>query len=371
MAHSKLSQTQHGEKYRITLIVGARPQFVKLGPLVRSLAQAGNVQHTVIHTGQHYDANMSDVFFQELEIPEPDFNLGVNGSRHGATTGRMIEEIESILLDVRPHAVVVVGDTNSTLAGAIAASKVDTLLVHVEAGLRSRNRKMPEEQNRITTDHLSDLLFAPTTLAVENLNAEGIFENIELVGDPMYDAALFALAKASKTGNCLDDLGLRGTRYSVVTLHRAENTASRERLGEILDYVRNVSAEMPIIFPLHPRTAQAIAAFGLSLTGLRCIAPLGYLDLQALLAGCELVMTDSGGVQREAYFHRRMCVTLRDETEWGETVDAGWNRLWTDADWKTPRIEITDYGDGHAADLISSKIIDFISAKMSRDSRAS
>ncbi|MBM3489282.1 MAG: UDP-N-acetylglucosamine 2-epimerase (non-hydrolyzing) [Alphaproteobacteria bacterium] len=331
-------------------VVGARPQFVKAAAVSRALRTAG-LPETMLHTGQHYDADMSQVFFDELDIPAPRHNLGVHGGRHGEMTGRMLLALEPILLAEKPDWVLVYGDTNSTLAAALAAAKLNLRVAHVEAGLRSFNRRMPEELNRLLTDHLSALLFCPTRAAVANLAREGIKAGVHHVGDVMYDATLHAKAAAGRRSDILLRLGLVPGRYDVATLHRAENTDDAQRLKRLTDWLKERAAVRPVVLPLHPRTRAAVTAAGLDLAGLAVIPPASYLDMAALVADAAAVYTDSGGLQKEAYFHRKPCVTLREETEWVETVAAGWNRLWQGPGF-APRSEISDYGDGQAAQRI-------------------
>jgi UDP-GlcNAc3NAcA epimerase len=335
---------------RIVTIVGARPQFIKAFPLSQAFAESGDFNEIMIHTGQHFDKNMSEIFFTELGIPRPKYNLGINSGTHGTMTGRMLECIEIVLLQERPDAVLVFGDTDSTLAGALAASKLYFPMIHVEAGLRSYNRHMPEEINRVVTDHVSSILLCPTTASVENLAREGITQGVHKVGDLMYDAALIGTRLASKHSTIVRDLGLKRKGYGVATVHRAQNTADLKALAHILEFIAEQAKTRPIVFPLHPRTRNAArtAKFSLARKGVEIIEPVGYLDMCQLLNGAAVVLTDSGGMQKEAYFHRVPCVTLRSETEWVETIDAGWNRLWTTANY-LPRKEIAEYGDGHAA----------------------
>ena len=285
----------------------------------------------LVHTGQHYDENMSEVFFQELEIPKPDYYLGIGSGTHGAQTGRMLEAIEQVLLQIVPDLVLVYGDTNSTLAGALAAVKLHVPVAHVEAGLRSYNRRMPEEINRVLTDHASDLLFAPTEAAVENLKQEGISSNrIFLVGDVMYDASLYYGAKAERESRILQQLGLRPKQYVLATIHRAENTDDAQRLRSIFDGLELAAKEIPVIIPLHPRTREALkqeAQLSKVAQHVLVIQPVGYLDMVMLEKHSRLIATDSGGVQKEAFFYNVPCMTLRSETEWVELVELGWNRL--------------------------------------------
>jgi UDP-GlcNAc3NAcA epimerase len=336
---------------KIATIVGARPQFVKAAAISRAVAAAPGAEECLIHTGQHFDDGMSAIFFRELEIPDPAYNLGIASQSHGAMTGRMMEAIERILLEVKPDLVLVYGDTNSTLAGSLAAAKLHIPVGHVEAGLRSYNRRMPEEINRVVTDHVALHHFCPTAASVENLAREGVVDNVHHVGDVMFDATLFAMKAAARSG-IVAALGLEGRSYSVCTIHRAENTDSEAALGEVCAYLGEAARERPMVIPLHPRTRQALARFGLSLEPAIMIAPLGYFDLHALIAGAEMVYTDSGGVQKEAYFHGKPCVTLRDETEWVETIAYGWNRLWHEPRYLAPRRPIADYGEGKAAEKI-------------------
>lgn len=331
----------------IVTVVGARPQFVKAATVSRVFARRRSVRELLVHTGQHFDADMSDVFFEELAIPTPHRHLGISGSGHGAMTGRMLEALESALLADRPDAVLVYGDTNSTLAGALAAAKLHIPVVHVEAGLRSYNRAMPEEINRVLTDHVSRLLLCPTSAAVANLAREGVVDGVQSVGDVMYDAMLHAASASPRTAGH----GLEVDQpFGLCTIHRAENTDDVQRLSQILDYIEEQARHRLIVLPVHPRTRQRIEMLGRELVGVRLVSPQGYFAMQRLLATCDIVLTDSGGVQKEAYFHRKPCVTLRDETEWVETIEAGWNRLWMSPDWSAPRRDIVDYGAGDAAE---------------------
>ena len=311
---------------KVVAIVGARPQFVKAAVVSRAFRRQPGAQEILVHTGQHFDPNMSQVFFDEMEIPQPDHNLGVGGGTHGQNTGRMIEKIEEVLLAERPDWVLVYGDTDSTLAGALAAVKIHVPVAHVEAGLRSFNRRMPEEVNRVLTDHAADLLFAPTDLAVGNLRNEGLSgAKVVRSGDVMYDAALHYRNSARRpAGATLPESG-----FVLCTLHRAENTDHPDRLRSILDALEAIAEEMPVVLPVHPRTRQAMARLGFRPKGspLRVVDPVGYLEMIWWLERCRMVMTDSGGLQKEAYFFQKPCVTLRDETEWVELVEAGANVL--------------------------------------------
>jgi UDP-GlcNAc3NAcA epimerase len=345
---------------RVVTVVGARPQFVKAAPVSRALRE----RHTeiLVHTGQHYDAAMSAAFFRDLEIPEPDVNLEVGSGSHGAMTGEMLRRLEPVLLEQEPDGVVVYGDTNSTLAGALATAKVAysdgrrPWLAHVEAGLRSFNRAMPEERNRVVADHLADLLLAPTAVAVSHLAREGLAARAELVGDVMVDAHAWAVDRA---GDHLPPAARDHERYVLLTMHRAENVEHPERFRRILD---GLALDLPVIFPVHPRTRAAIerGAGGLP-DNVLPIDPVGYLEMVALESRAHAIATDSGGVQKEAYLSGVPCVTLRSETEWTETVDAGWNRV-VDDDPGALRSALADadfmdrarsrpdlYGDGHAA----------------------
>ncbi|MHC2461168.1 non-hydrolyzing UDP-N-acetylglucosamine 2-epimerase [Bradyrhizobium embrapense] len=342
---------------KILTIVGARPQFIKAAAVSRAIRETDGLTEVMVHTGQHFDPNMSDVFFEELDIPRPRHHLDINGGGHGDMTGRMLMAIEPILLEEKPDWVVVYGDTNSTLAGALAASKLHIPVAHVEAGLRSFNRRMPEEINRVVTDHLSALQLCPTTAAVTNLAAEGVTAGVHHVGDVMYDATLFVTDKAEKSSAILSNLGLAPKAYALATIHRAENTGDRQQLLAVVQFLQDQSRKFPVVLPLHPRTRQAALAMGVDLDGLKVIDPVGYLDMAKLLHSALEVYTDSGGVQKEAYFHRVPCITLRDETEWTETITHGWNRLWRQSS-QAARRDIDEYGTGraayHVARLLSS-----------------
>ena len=309
---------------KVATIVGARPQFVKAAVVSRAFGEHPKaVQEVLIHTGQHYDANMSEVFFEELDIPKPAYNLGIGGGTHGQNTGRMIEQIEQVLLTERPDWVLVYGDTDSTLAGALAAVKLHVPVAHVEAGLRSFNRRMPEEINRVLTDHAADLLFTPTDTATGNLANESIPEDrVRQVGDVMYDAALFYAARAEARSRILETLGLAPKSYVLATVHRAENTDDRGRLGRILDGF--TASNATVVWPMHPRTRGRLRYYDLELPGnVRAIEPVGYLDMVMLERHATVIATDSGGVQKEAFFLGVPGVVLREETEWVELVDAG------------------------------------------------
>ena len=352
----------------IVTIVGARPQFIKAAVVSRAIknktANSQNIiNESIIHTGQHYDPNMSDVFFEEMDIPKPAFNLDINGSSHGKMTGEMLISIEQVLSKLKPDWVLIYGDTNSTLAGALAAAKMDIPIAHVEAGLRSFNRQMPEEINRVVADHLSSLLLVPTQTATNNLTAEGITDNVVNVGDVMYDASLYYRKKANEKSSILNSLELEHGNYVLSTCHRAENTNDLIRLKNILESLAEISAEMPVVLPLHPRTNTVIEKNNLSyLTKtLKIIEPISFLDMIQLEESANAIVTDSGGVQKEAYFFKVPCITTRDETEWVETVDAGWNKIVgankekiLDAfhSRKIDREWLELYGDGHAGEKI-------------------
>jgi UDP-GlcNAc3NAcA epimerase len=340
-------------KHRIVSIVGARPQFIKALPLSRAMHAQKDFEEIMVHTGQHSDHNMSEIFFEELAVERPRHNLNINGGGHGAMTGRMLGAIEEVLIAEQPSAVIVYGDTNSTVAGALAAAKLHIRVVHVEAGMRSFNRRMPEELNRIVADHLSSMLLCSTTAAVENLKREGITKGVRKVGDLMYDATRLTVPLAKRHSTILKRLGLKAKEYGVATIHRAENTDQRETLNDIVDYLRKEARLRPIVLPLHPRTRKAMHAADINLTddAIKITDPLGYIDMCRLVHSAEIVLTDSGGLQKEAYFHRVPCVTLRTETEWVETIDCGWNRLWTVPDY-LPRHGIKEYGNGKTAEQI-------------------
>ncbi|QWG14892.1 UDP-N-acetylglucosamine 2-epimerase (non-hydrolyzing) [Bradyrhizobium sediminis] len=316
---------------KIVTIIGARPQFIKAAALSRAIKDrfAGRVEEILIHTGQHHDDNMSKVFFDELDIPDPRHHLGISGGRHGEMTGRMLGAIEAKLIEEKPDWVLIYGDTNSTLAGALAAVKLHIPLAHVEAGLRSFNMRMPEEVNRIVSDRFSTLLFCPTATAVVNLAAEGITKGVHNVGDVMYDVALFYKTLARQQTNILARLGLEEGRYLLATCHRAENTDDPQRLSQIMQVMVELARDFPVVFPLHPRTRDLLVTHGLSdkLASLKVTLPLPFLDMVALEQSAHLILTDSGGVQKEAYFFGVPCVTMRDETEWIETVSLGWNKI--------------------------------------------
>ncbi len=353
---------------KILTVIGARPQFIKAAVVSRALKEIVGLSEILVHTGQHYDDKLSSVFFEELEITEPSYNLAVGSGPHGYQTGRMLEKLEKIMIDIEPDQVLVYGDTNSTLAGALAAVKLNLPLSHVEAGLRSFNRTMPEEINRILTDHSADLLFAPTDLAIKNLKHEGIAQSkVHLVGDVMYDAALYYGSKAAGISSLLKEYDLSSGNYILATIHRAENTDSRIRLAAIIEGLSMVAKEIQVVFPVHPRTRKKLIE-GEMLEGIggkfKLLQPLGYLDMVMAEKNAQLIVTDSGGVQKESFFYDIPCVTLREETEWLELVELGWNKLCPPFSSKIVYSAIMDsigtkghksnlYGDGKAAEKIS------------------
>jgi len=348
---------------RILTIVGARPQFIKAAAVNRKLQEQG-VNEVIVHTGQHFDANMSEVFFEEMEIPKPTYNLDIHGLIHGAMTGRMLEGIETVLLKEKPEAVMVFGDTNSTLAGALAAKKLHIPVIHVEAGLRSFNMAMPEEINRILTDRLSDVLFCPTDTAVQNLQNEGFDKfpsKIIKSGDVMQDAALFYAQKATEKSIIIEQLGLEN--FVLATIHRQENTDDLEKLNSIIDGLNQIHCETQVVVPMHPRTKSILAQQGIK-PAFTIIDPVGYFDMIRLLQQCQLVVTDSGGVQKEAFFFGKHCITLREETEWTELIDNGFNLLagtnqailfsaFQEMKVKQSDFSLNLYGNGTAAEQIA------------------
>jgi UDP-GlcNAc3NAcA epimerase len=349
---------------RIVTVVGARPQFVKAAPVGRALRAAGHEQ-VLVHTGQHYDRRMSQIFFDELGLPQPDVNLEIGSGPHGQQTGQMLAGIERVLLERQPQWVLVYGDTNSTLAGALAAAKTGIAVAHVEAGLRSFNRAMPEEHNRVLTDHCSDLLLCPTRTAVELLAREGITRGVELVGDTMYDAVLQFASLAMCRSTALADLGLESKRFLLATIHRPYNTDDPNTLRQIVEAFGALGER--VVLPVHPRTRARLTALDLTIPGNVVLTdPVGYLDMLMLEQHARLVLTDSGGVQKEAFYFGVPCVTLRSETEWLETVDAGWNVLvrpdsaellevCTTHRWPTGTPPAL-FGDGHASEKIAELI---------------
>ena len=318
---------------KILTIVGARPQFIKAASVSRAIQQYNQnnsdpIQEIIVHTGQHYDKNMSDVFFAEMQIPKPDYHLGIGGSSHGAMTGRMLEKIEEVILQEKPDVVLVYGDTNSTLAGALAAVKLHIPVAHVEAGLRSFNMNMPEEVNRVLTDQISRWLFCPTETAVKNLEREGFKDRsqavVKNVGDVMYDASVFYQKVAKPSDPIASLIQEFDDNFYLSTVHRAENTDDPVRLRNIMEALDTISKITPVVLPLHPRTQKLLNS---DIHNIRLIDPVGYFDMIVLLSKCKAVFTDSGGLQKEAYFFQKPCITLREETEWVELVEYGFNTL--------------------------------------------
>ena len=362
---------------RILTIIGARPQFIKAAAVSRVIRLHNDIKEIIVHTGQHSDANMSDVFFEQLDIPRPDHQLDIASLSHGAMTGRMLEGIEVLIKQEKPDWVLVYGDTNSTLAGALAAAKVRVPIAHVEAGLRSQNPDMPEEINRILTDRISGLLLCPTKTAVENLKREGFpnriigkrQQHIVNVGDVMFDAVLYYRERAQKEVN-LETFGLEHQGYALCTIHRQENTDQVERIKSILSALQSIAKDLLVVLPLHPRTKAKISQYKLEscLEDIYVLDPIPYLEMQRLQMSAKVILTDSGGMQKEAYFHRVPCVTLRDETEWIETVETGWNQLVgvdENAIVRTAKIikpttttQTSIFGDGYAVEKVIKAIAD-------------
>lgn len=341
---------------KVVSVVGTRPQLVKAAVVTRALRDDGRFEEVTVDTGQHYDHEMSTLLLDDLTDVHRSRTLDLHGGTPTELLARMVGAVGEVLADEDPDTVLVYGDTNSTLAGALAASSLELPVAHVEAGLRSFNRVMREERNRVLVDHIADLLFCPTPVAVENLAAEGITAGVHHVGDVTYDAALTARAAVEREpSDLLERLDVTPGAYAVATVHRAETTDHADMLRAVIGELARVAHEMPVVFPLHPRTRQAVESLGMSdlleAAGLRVCAPVGYFDMTRLLMSAAGVYTDSGGLQKEAYFHRVPCVTLRPETEWVETIEAGWNRLWSTPEYRARR-EITDYGDGHAGQAI-------------------
>jgi len=359
---------------KILTILGARPQFIKAATVSRAIAEHNQthanryIQEVIVHTGQHFDANMSDIFFEQMEIPKPHHNLHISGLSHGAMTGKMLEGIEQLIQTEQPDWVLVYGDTNSTLAGSLAAAKLHVPIAHIEAGLRSFNLAMPEEINRTLTDRISTILFCPTPTAVDNLQAEGYpfalsqqrQQQIINVGDVMYDATLYYQQRAKESIE-LSQWGLTERSYALCTIHRAENTDNPQRLEAIFNALNQINQQLPIVIPLHPRTRNLLIAQGKEswLNNLQLLEPQPYLETERLEMGAQLILTDSGGMQKEAFFHQVPCITLRDETEWVETVNMGWNQIvgadqqaiitaWQQSQQMTTKTE-APYGDGDAA----------------------
>lgn len=368
-------------KMKIATIVGARPQFIKAAVVSKEIKKHTNIEEIIIHTGQHFDENMSDIFFREMQIPLPNYNLEIHSLGHGAMTGQMLEKLEQVIQKENPDLVLIYGDTNSTLAGALAASKLHYKVAHIEAGLRSFNMWMPEEINRIIADRLSNLLFCPTSNAIKNLEKEGFreFPNIKIVnsGDVMYDAALFYSQLSSKKSNIIENLksnypDFDQNNFILATVHRVENTDDNSRLSSILEAFTEVGNQTSVVFPVHPRTRKKIEYVNIGPNNKKnniiYLKPIGYFDMIELLKQCKLVMTDSGGLQKEAYFFNRFCITLRDETEWIELFNAGVNVL-VGAEkekiiehclmMKEKTIQCSDnlFGDGKAGSIIVNNII--------------
>lgn len=362
-----MKQQNKRTSFTVLTVVGARPQFVKAAALSPWLRATGFIEESIVHTGQHFDHAMSDVFFHEMGIPNPTVNLGIGGGTHGQNTGRMIEGLERVFMERQPDAVLVYGDTDSTLAAAVAASKLGLRLAHVEAGLRSFRRAMPEEINRVLTDHVSDVLYAPSSRAVELLAKEGIVgEKVVNAGDVMFDVVKRFSSLAQERSDVLERLGVNSQGYQLLTLHRKENVDDPALLRRVLDAIGE--AAQPTVFLVHPRTAKMLAEFQIQVSPLiQLVDPVGYLDMIRLIQNCSLVLTDSGGLQKEAYFLGRPCITLRDETEWTELVDIGANMLvGTDPARITQALEsmkIMDdvpggiYGQGHAAETIALDLL--------------
>ncbi len=353
---------------KILTILGARPQFIKAGSVSREIAKHKEIQEVIVHTGQHYDANMSDVFFDEMKIPKPDYFLGIGGKSHGAMTGQMIEKIEEVALKEQPDWVMVYGDTNSTLAGAIVASKLHIKLAHIEAGLRSFNMRMPEEVNRILTDRVSQILFCPTDTAIRNLEEEGYVKldcKVVKSGDVMQDGAIFYKDLAIKPKADIQD------DFVLCTVHRAENTDDYERLRNIFESLEEIGGNKQIILPLHPRTKKVLENNNYQPKNITFIDPVGYLEMVWLISNCSLVMTDSGGLQKEAFFFHIPCITLRDETEWVELVENKFNVLAGANKEKiieayrfkenffSTNFEIDLYGGGKASENIIKELISY------------
>jgi UDP-GlcNAc3NAcA epimerase len=357
------------KKQKVITVVGARPQFVKAAALSRTFQSNPEIEEIIVHTGQHFDQGMSDIFFKEMSIPKPKYNLNINSLGHGAMTGRMLEGIEEILIAEKPDMLLVYGDTNSTIAGALAAKKLHIKVGHVEAGLRSYNMKMPEEINRILTDRISDLLLCPTDAAIENLQKEG-FQNIDTCivksGDIMQDAAMFYAKISSEKSSIVNDLGLKKSDFVLCTLHRAENTDFQSRMESIAEALNEINKTLRVVLPLHPRTAKKLNEFNLDFE-FEVIEPVGYFDMIELLKNAQSVMTDSGGLQKEAFFFSKPCITLRDETEWVELVEGGYNTI-VGANkqeilsaWKKSHSLVLDYdkdlyGKGKASHVIANAI---------------
>lgn len=343
---------------KIVNIVGARPQFIKAAVLSRLIKKEQNISEIIVHTGQHYDKNMSDIFFTELDIPKPNYNLEVGSGLHGEQTANILKKTEQVLIKEKPDWVLVYGDTNSTVAGALAASKLHIPVAHVEAGLRSFNRKMPEEINRIATDHISDILFAPTQTAMNLLKKEGLKQKSILTGDIMYDSVLFYKQKSIEK---YKNKSLPISDFYLATIHRQENTDDKDRLQQIFFALSELNKT--VIMPLHPRTKKMINEIKYN-ENIKIIEPVGYLELLHLLSNCTKVFTDSGGLQKEAFFLNKPCITLRDETEWVETLENGWNyivgadanKILNTAKYPVPKTKQNLFGNGNAGEIILTKL---------------
>ncbi|CDQ41104.1 MULTISPECIES: non-hydrolyzing UDP-N-acetylglucosamine 2-epimerase [Virgibacillus] len=353
---------------KILTVVGARPQFIKASMLSKAIQSEGKMEEILVHTGQHYDANMSTIFFNQLKLPKPDYYLGIGSGSHGEQTANMLAKLESIMISMEPDIVLVYGDTNSTLAGSLAAAKLHIPIAHVESGLRSYNKEMPEEINRIVTDHLSSWLFCPSQTAMTNLKKEGITSGVYQTGDIMFDAVLFFKNQALKQSTLRNDLTLKKNNYYLATIHRAENTDQVERLTAILTGLQQL--DKTVVLPLHPRTKQKIEQYKLTdlitHTQIKTIEPVNYFDMLAVASDAKAILTDSGGLQKEAYMLQVPCVTLREETEWIETLETGWNQL-VGADTQQIVKSMKDlsiptnspllYGDGKTSSLIHNLLL--------------
>lgn len=365
---------------RIFTVIGARPQFIKASAVSRAIREinlacpSSEITEIIVHTGQHYDHNMSGVFFEQMDIPKPDYNLDIHNLSHGAMTGRMLERLERLIIDVAPDVVLVYGDTNSTLAGALAAAKLFVPVAHVEAGLRSYNKKMPEEINRVLADKISDFLFCPTLASVQNLEKEGITKNVYNVGDVMYDISVYYSGIADEKSEILRSLCLHEKKYALATVHRAENTDDPSRLEAILLALSEIAKSLTLVFPVHPRTRKAIEKYGLekALGQVMAIKPIPFLDMIRLERSATTILTDSGGIQKEAFFYSVPCITLRDETEWRETVEAEWNHIcgadtkrivqtWKAlAEYSPPPTHENVYGSGDAGKKIINTLFELL-----------
>lgn len=355
---------------KILTVIGARPQFIKAAAVSREIKSRNNIEEIIVHTGQHFDKSMSDIFFEEMDIPRPNYNLDVNGLTHGAMTGQMMEKLDPIITQEKPDVILVYGDTNSTLAGALCGAKLHIPVAHIEAGLRSFNNRMPEEINRIIVDRISSILFCPTDTAINNLKKEG-FDNFETEilksGDVMLDAALFYAKKSCEKSKIIKDLELNMDSFVLATIHRAENTDDLERLNSIVLAINKIAEQKRVVLPLHPRTKKIIEDNMIKIKA-DVIDPVGYFDMLELIKNSALIMTDSGGLQKEAYFFKKRCITLRDETEWVELVEAGVNSV-VGSDFnkiletykmvidKAFNVEKDLYGEGNAAQKIVDVLI--------------